>query len=67
MCKITLDDLGHFVTRNPDHVAKVVMIIKGPSGRQLALFESRSQNPDRQSEAIKNFMEVEAEWQRFQG
>lgn len=59
--RITLDDLGHFVTWDRDSVAKVVMIIKGPSGRQLVLFESRSQNPDKQSLAIKDFMEAEKE------
>jgi len=63
---IGLDDLGKFVTWSNDQEGKVVMIIKGPSGRQLVLFEAKEQQcKDKQTAAIKDFMEVEAEWQRL--
>ena len=71
---IGLDDLGkfvtwsnNFVTWSNDYVGKVVMIIKGPSGNQLALFDTKEQQcKDKQTEAIKDFMEKEATWLKLQ-
>lgn len=49
-----------------------VMTIKGPSGAVMNLFEpveeslhQRTERLDIQCEAIRKFMEVEAEWQRL--
>jgi len=49
---------GKFVGHQ--HTAKVVMVIKGASGRRLIIFETiDAKYADKQSEAIKNFMEDE--------
>ena len=49
-----------------------LMTIKGPSGAVMNLFEPVEESPhqrlerlDAQCEAIRKFMEVEAEWQRL--
>ena len=74
MKQIDFDDVGKIISWGDSmfsyshtHSAKVVMVIKGASGRQLTLFEASSNEArDKQSLVIKDFMEVEAEWLKSQ-